>query len=282
MDALIKALETSVNVPVLMVATLGLLGAVIGMLITVFCIVMLGGKEETRKKGDEAYREEAALIIAKAKAQSGIESPGTPKPQPVKSKPVQPVQSPTLVANTVRSKQADATNQISVTSGGMDDLERRAAQRINYRIPEAATLLGIEQSQVNKLLAEGNLNAVMTSDGVKWITSSSISGLLNRIGIERPEEEAPGESGKAPAPELQPVHTDNDKLPFKQHYWYYVDNNPKGLVSLRDALKVIGFVVKDSDKVDFRKLPAEVRNRIRREPFKDNPPIEPAMGAANS
>jgi hypothetical protein len=65
-------------------------------------------------------------------------------------------------------------------------LQHQVDRRINYRIPEAASILGIDYPRLNKLLSDGQLKAIQTSDGVKWITSGSIIDLLNRIGIYYP------------------------------------------------------------------------------------------------
>lgn len=58
----------------------------------------------------------------------------------------------------------------------------------------------------------------------------------------------------------------NGKLPFKQHYWYIVDNQNTRLTSLRDALQVLHFPLEEAERIDWRKLPSEMRKRIRREP----------------
>jgi gas vesicle protein len=310
-----EVLNTTISIQLWLIAVLGLLGAIVGVFVTLASITFLGKKE--LRKEPEDYREKARKSMQEAleQAQSIIRPAATNKfnatldniskkrEQIVKEYQEEeyedgedgPPQAPPVTTRRVATRRgingttappvpvavpkkepAKETDGISVTAEGLVELERRSSQRINYRVPETAELLGVDSSKISKLVAGGHLKSFITQDGIRWIQPDSIVDLLNRIGIDKTEEnteEAAGSPGNINVANISGIDNSsynshvgpNGKLMFQQHYWYFVDNNDKGFVSLRDALRSIGVRVTDDQHIDWRKIPADVRDRIHRE-----------------
>ncbi len=83
---------------------------------------------------------------------------------------------------------------------------------------------------------------------------------------EEEEEESPAAVSRPVVGSTPPVASSTGKLTFKQHYWYLINGRSERYYTLREVLQVLGLPIKDTDKMDWNKLPNEVRSKITREP----------------
>jgi xanthosine utilization system XapX-like protein len=305
-----------IEIPIWFLAAIGLAGALVGVILVTWAITVLGGKG---KKAVSDPRDQALAAILSELQRPGrtsaapaastaepvllrrvpmVMASGTPAKPAAAPKPTQaatgapkPQQAqPSKLAPKVKMYDNPLT-MVQVTESGLMDLERCTATKMNYRIGAAASLLGLDVAQVNKLLSSGELKSVVV-DSTRWILAESMTDMLTRIGIstspEADEDSGASEGDIEEASSLATFRVSGNgshgstSLPYKQRYWYFVDGSDKGFVSLRDALRSVGYPVKDTDKLDWRKLPADVRNRIQREEVKEakdaGPEAQPSGG----
>ena len=172
------------------------------------CVLSIGATvigEAAVLIGFSILRSETRMRIVEGAPQSATRE-RTPAPNPTKQGVKRDVQSvkatvktdvkpETKIANKTDSKSnAPISDSINISAEGLTELERRTAQKMNFKTGDAATLLGIPVGNIMKLLGAGHLKSVIGGDGVRWIQADSITNYLIEVGIVVPVEETEDEN----------------------------------------------------------------------------------------
>lgn len=254
-EEVLSAFKIMVTVPVWTIAALGVISTLAGISVMMLCFLALtrGPKKSEIVRPAPATVEAAAIQqpARQERAVSLVDRKGHTKPVGLAAEAGPP------------PAQAEAAYQLSEDQ--VTELERRTAQRINYTVSDAATLLNVEPNTILRLLANGKLSSIISGDGVRWIRSDSITSLLFDLKVLAPVREEEEEAKEAVQVSASSGNGKNKKQSFTQFYWYFVEGSEKGIPTLREAVLALGVSLKPSDKITWEKLKPNVRSKITRE-----------------
>jgi hypothetical protein len=250
MDEFIKAFAGTFTIPLWVALSAIFASVAIGYLCTIWAIHVT----KVRYKGQVIVVEGDRMV-----------SPSAPLNQRSESVPLH------------TSRKAKPDEAIYINAQGWEDLEKRLAQRLNYRINDVALLLGVPLAQVRTWLAQGRLTAIIMGDRIQHITAESVWTLLEQKGITRQDEPlspVPLPSKQDAIKQLQDkapplALTQKDTAPAAstpyQPYRYYLDGQPTEYRTLKDVLAAAGLAMHPGDMHSWATLSSAMRKRIRRE-----------------
>jgi len=173
-------------------------------------------------------------------------------------------------------------------------LKNRVANKRNITVDEAAKCLDVSPRRIRRLLDDNVLMGIPTPGGGRLVSAVSVLDVIDRrevalaaktsstrisqeetvrplaeplerrepIGQFAKELTDDKESTKGGELAEEPTETTKLKPGPNQSYWYYVAGHDKPLVSIREALRVLGL---DYKYTGWGDIPAYIRNKMRRE-----------------
>lgn len=178
-------------------------------------------------------------------------------------------------------------------------LKNRVSNKRNITVDEAAKCLDVSPRRIRRLLDENILMEIPIPGGGRLVSAVSVLDVIARreatlavkasagIGQEEPvrplaetlerrepigqyakeltddkESTSSEESVKAKGPAEEPTATAKLQPGPNQSYWYYVAGHDTPLVSIREALRVLGL---DYKYTGWGDIPAYIRKKMRRE-----------------
>ena len=148
-------------------------------------------------------------------------------------------------------------------------LKRCVEQKRSLTVDMSAKLLNVSPRRVRRLLDEGVLIAIPTSDGARRVAAVSVYNFLARTEVVRdivspkPAQKKPqGEDSSQTVEKDVPEATEKLVPGPNQSYWYYIDGFDQPFSSVRQVTQAMGlpFVY-----TGWGEIPSDVRSKIRRE-----------------
>lgn len=259
-----------------------------GVMLTIVCILFLdlitrhwmprSEKLERAEKPDVAVTKIEPIQESETLEEMYARKIHERKPkQPVPSEPVE------LASGSVRTTDGET---VSISAVGKADLDKRVAQRRNYRSSEVAELLGVAPSTISTWLGKGYLQSIVASDRTRWVTAASVASLLDKLGVEPPHDaepivEALSEPETVEAEPIIRTPVDVKSVDVKSgtknttvvqsskpsgHQWYkyYVDGGRQSYTTLREAVIAAGVRVPDGQPINWDNIGSVIRQRIKR------------------
>lgn len=151
--------------------------------------------------------------------------------------------------------------QILLSSEQRANLESRAKIDGGYHVADLVRMLGMPEREIMRWIRSKKLSLYTDNYRQTWVTAVSVLSLVNELS---PKQE-PVATRSAPIKQ-EDKKSSVRKPPLRQFYWYRTDgkSEPKH-ATLAEALKEIGYEVKEGKPVDWMRLPVAVRDKIQRE-----------------
>lgn len=173
-------------------------------------------------------------------------------------------------------------------------LKNRVANKRNITVDEAAKCLDVSPRRIRRLLDDNVLMGIPTPGGGRLVSAVSVLDVIARreatLAAKKPSTRVSQEETVRPLAETlerrepigqfakeltddkestkggelaeEPAETTRLKPGPNQSYWYYVAGHDKPLVSIREALRVLGL---DYKYTGWGDIPAYIRNKMRRD-----------------
>ncbi len=223
-----------------------------GVILTIICIMFLDWITKSRVTGHKEPVTEQINLKDRYIQKLERENP--------KSASI-PSLTDTEVASGIGVVRTSEGETVSISAVGKADLDKRAAQRRNYKVSEVAELLGVATSTINVWLGKGYLQSIVASDKTRWVTAASVVNLLDKLGVV-PTQDADPIVAALSGPEIE---TEEKKLAtVHQWYRYYVDGGEKPFTTLKEAVIAAGVRVPDGQSITWSNIGSVIRHRIKR------------------